>query len=56
MGRRNKDAARLAELRGDLTYQSALLLIRREHEKGDGGTFHQTAQQLIEAALAAADG
>jgi hypothetical protein len=51
MGRKNKAAASLAELQEGLTYQSALLLIRREHELSDGETFHETAQRLIDAAL-----
>jgi hypothetical protein len=47
---RNKDALRLAELRSDLTYSSALRLIRDECAKEGAGSLRQTGLRLIAAA------
>lgn len=55
MGRRNKYAVMLAEARHDLSYQAALVLIRREHETSPGEAFDQTAQRLIDEAAADAN-
>ena len=44
---RNKDALRLAELRSDLTYSSALRLIRDECAKEGTGSLRQTGLRLI---------
>ncbi len=44
---RNKDAVRLAELRSDLTYSSALQLIRDECTKEGTGSLRATGLRLI---------
>jgi hypothetical protein len=55
MGRRDRFAVRLAEVRPDLSYEAALVLIRREHEMSPDESFHQTAQRLIDSAAADTD-
>jgi hypothetical protein len=44
---RNKEALRLVELRSDLTYSSALRLIRDECTKEGTGSLRQTGLRLI---------
>lgn len=54
MSKRNKDAARLAELREDLIYSKALQLLRNLRAQNANESMHTIALRLIDAAEKAA--